>query len=252
MNTRRVRFDIQYDGTEFSGWQIQPDLRTVQGELADALKTISGVAIGITGSGRTDAGVHARGQVAHADVPVEIELHRISEGVNALTGPDIAVTAVTEVPESFHARFSARRRTYVYRIARHPLALERNYVWYCRSRLDVDRMIEAAPHFVGTYPATAFSSQRANNADALVRVEFAELQRVPYGVAFEIRADRFVMHMVRTIVGTLVEIGQGKQSADGIPELIQSRNRSLAGQTAPACGLCLERVEYEDDGIATR
>lgn len=278
----RLRVDLEYDGTDFAGWQVQPGCRTVQGELTEAFRTILRCPVRIVGAGRTDAGVHARGQVAHLDVPPDVMpsgesaalaseasdsrdagrilrlvqdgkdkalliayLNRLRTGVNALTGPDIAVKDVTVADEGFHARFSARARTYCYRVALRPVALNRKMVWMIRRELDRPLMEQALPHLVGRYPATSWCATHGSNRDAVVEVRSAHLLDESDGVlAFEITADRFVTHMVRTIVGTLVEVGCGKRSPEGIRQLIEARDRRLAGPTAPACGLCLEHVDY--------
>ncbi len=246
--SRRLRLDIEYDGTDFAGWQIQPNERTVQGEITEALTTILRQPVTITGAGRTDAGVHARGQVAHCDVPDDApEPYRILAGVNALTGRDIAVYAVRYVPDDFHARFSARSRTYAYRIALRPTALDCRVTWQAPCEFNVPAMQQAASYLIGKYPATTWCSSAADDPNAVVDVRSATLSVTGSQLVFAIRADRFVMHMVRTIVGTLVEVGCGKRSAESIPDLIAARDRSAAGETAPARGLCLEHVEYETD-----
>ncbi|HDS74762.1 MAG TPA: tRNA pseudouridine(38-40) synthase TruA [Firmicutes bacterium] len=242
--SRRLRLDIEYDGTDFAGWQIQPNERTIQGEIAEALSTILRQPVSITGAGRTDAGVHARGQVAHVDVPDDApEPYRILAGVNALTGRDIAVYAARYVSDDFHARFSARSRTYAYRISLRPTAIDRRLTWQVPGELDVVAMQQAAERLVGRYPATTWCAAGAEDRDAIVDVRSAKVSVVGPQLVFAIRADRFVMHMVRTIVGTLVEIGHGKRTAQSIPDLIDARDRSSAGETAPARGLCLEHVE---------
>ena len=249
----RVRLDIEYDGTEFAGWQIQPRDRTVQGELRDALRTVlRDDDVTIVGAGRTDAGVHARGQVAHVDVPDDApEPYRIAAGVNAITGRDVAVARVTPVGGDFHARFSATARTYRYRIARVPTALDHRLVWHVASDLDVEAMRAASLALVGKYPATSWCAARARDTNAVVDVRSARVFEVGDEIVFDILANRFVMHMVRAIVGTLVEIGRHARPQDSIPELIAAQDRSCAGETAPPRGLCLENVEYGTDADTT-
>jgi len=244
--TRRVRLDIEYDGTGFAGWQIQPGQRTVQGELGRALTILAKTDVRVVGSGRTDAGVHAREQVAHADVPVGIldDAERLRRSVQGIVGPEIAIRRLTCVPADFHARFSARERRYCYRIALLPHALTRQMEWLHRGRLDVEEMTHAAGHFVGQYPATSFAAAHADDRDAVVDVRTSKLENRGELLEYEITADRFVTHMVRIIVGTLVEVGRGRRGADSIPELVRARDRTLAGATAPPHGLCLEHVEY--------
>lgn len=246
----RLRVDLEYDGTDFAGWQVQPDRRTVQGELIDAFTTVLRSPVRIVGAGRTDAGVHARGQVAHVDVPEGhapdvLPLERVIAGVNALTGPDVAVTAAAVAPDGFHARFSARSRTYRYRIARQPIALGRTMVWVARRHLDWLLMERALPHLLGRYPATSWCAAHGADRNGMVEVMSAHFIDEGNGVvAFEITADRFLTQMVRTIVGTLVEVGRQRRLPESVRDLIAARDRTLAGPTAPACGLCLEKVEY--------
>jgi len=241
----RLRLDMEYEGTEFAGWQVQPGLRTVQGELNTALSTILRTPVRVIGAGRTDAGVHARGQVGHADVPDAYPpLARILAGVRALTGPDLLVREITVVPGDFHARFSARARTYEYRIALVPSPLERRFQWFVPYRLDVGSMSVAAQKLEGRYPATCWCSSSAPDTTAIVHVQRTEIERRATEIVFRITSDRFVTHMVRTIVGTLVEIGRGVRSPEDIGAIISSQDRARAGPTAPAHGLCLQSVEY--------
>jgi tRNA pseudouridine38-40 synthase len=246
----RLRVDLEYDGTDFAGWQVQPGCRTVQGELVQAFSTVVRRPVRVVGAGRTDAGVHARGQVAHVDLPLDgVErvppLGGLFVGVNALTGRDVAIREITCAPGGFHARFSAKSRTYRYRIASRPVALNRALVWSVRRHLDRSRMEGALAHLLGRYPATSWCAAHSSERDAVVEVRCARFVEESQEVlALEITADRFVTHMVRTIVGTLAEIGWGRREPDGIRELIDARDRRLAGPTAPACGLCLEHVEY--------
>ena len=242
---RRLRLDIEYDGTDFAGWQVQPDCRTVQGEIGTALETIVGRPVSVVAAGRTDAGVHARAQVAHVDVPdLGFDLDRLTKSVGALTGPDVAIIRVTDVPDDFHARFSAVSRTYVYRMSRRQRALDRAFVLRLRGDVDIRAMRQAAVHFVGRYAATSLCAAGAQDADAEVCVESAHLTDNGDQISFEITADRFVMHMVRIVVGTLLEVARGNRDADSVIGLIGAKDRSQAGPTAPACGLCLERVGY--------
>jgi tRNA pseudouridine38-40 synthase len=246
--SKRLRLDIEYDGTRFAGWQVQPGKRTIQGEITHALGTLLRVPIKVVGAGRTDAGVHARGQVAHIDVPDDgYPLHRLLSGVNALTGADVVVRDITLVPDTFHARFSAIERSYTYRIARSPVAIDRNIAWtFCRS-LDTDIMATEAQDLIGRYPATVWCSARAKDTEAVVHVRRAALDVSDGRILFTISADRFVMHMVRSIVGTLVDVGRGRFGSGTVRRLIEGADRSAVGETAPACGLCLQRVEYEAD-----
>jgi tRNA pseudouridine38-40 synthase len=246
---RRLRIRVEYDGTEFSGWQVQPDKITVQGELIRAFETFLRSQVHLIGSGRTDAGVHARWQVVHVDIAEEIaaniDLNRLIRAISAIAGRGIAVKEADWAPEGFHARFSARERRYRYRMSLVPQALRSHMVCQVRSPLDIEAMNEAAGYLVGKYPATSFCAAYAKNIDAVVDVRRAELSETGDILNFDIAADRFVTQMVRIIVGTLIDVGRGRRSPGDIPGLIQARDRKLAGQTAHPRGLCLEYVEYE-------
>ena len=242
---QRLRLDIEYDGTDFAGWQAQPRLRTVQGMIGDALETILKCPVNVVGAGRTDAGVHARGQVAHVDVPgLELDTRRLGEGINAMAGRDVAIRRVTAVPREFHARFSAISRTYRYRMSRAKRALDRTTVWRLRGEVDTVEMNRASTLVVGRYVATSWCAAAADDREAEVDVARARLFEEDDLIVFEITANRFVMHMVRTIIGTLVQVGMGRRTAESVAETIAAKDRSLAGPTAPAHGLCLEHVGY--------
>ena len=245
MNPVRLRFVVEYDGTGFSGWQIQPDKRTVQGELIRAFELATRQQVHLVGSGRTDAGVHARMQVAHVDLqePVD-DLSRIQRSVRGITGPEIAIRDLTPAPEGFHARYSARERRYRYRMTLEPHALARHMEWLLRGRVDLEAMQAAAPAFEGEYSGRSLCAAFAPNRDAVVKVRHARITHDGDMVYFDVAANRFVTQMVRIMVGTLVEIGQGRREIDSIKPMIALHDRTAAGPTAPPHGLCLEYVEY--------
>jgi tRNA pseudouridine38-40 synthase len=243
----RVRLRLEYDGTEFCGWQLQAGDRTVQGELESAFARVVGHAVRVYGAGRTDAGVHARGQVAHADAPGALEPHVLHRALNALLPPDVAVLEVSAAAPDFDARGDARWKRYVYRILdrRTPSPLRRRTTWHLRAALDLEAMCEAARCLEGTHDFAAFRGHAgaagANSVRKLLRLD---LRRDGDELAIAAEGQAFLRHMVRNLVGTLVQVGRGRLPPAELAEILASRDRARAGPTAPACGLCLDHVEY--------
>jgi tRNA pseudouridine38-40 synthase len=244
-STIRIRLDIEYDGTCFSGWQIQPGERTVQGEIERILADLCQRRISVTGSGRTDSGVHAIGQVAHTDIEKD-ELERVKNGLPAMLPDDVAVTRVRQTDGSFHARFDAKSRLYRYRIERekHPLENRFAHVLPASHRLNTEDMILAAGLSIGENDWRAMAKEGGSNSDWMVNVMEAQVTEDSAGWTFLIRANRFLRGMVRIWTGTVVQIGSGSDSPDLISRLLETGDRSRAGMSLPAKGLILMEVVY--------
>ena len=238
---------LEYDGTRYAGWQAQPNGPSVQAEVERALSTLHHAPRRVTAAGRTDAGVHARGQVVSFPEPEPLPLRAYVQGMNALLPRDIAVRAARLERDGFDARRSARGKRYRYVIENGPTRgpLSRHHAWQSFRPLDLGAMRAAAAHLVGRHDFAAFQASDCASPHAVREVRRLEIEGQAGGrLEIAIEATAFVKHMVRNIVGTLVEVGQGKRSPASMPELLQSRDRTRAGPTAPPHGLYLEEVFY--------
>jgi tRNA pseudouridine38-40 synthase len=244
----RYRLTIEYDGTPFVGWQVQPDGVSVQGALETAIRKLTGEAAGMRGAGRTDAGVHARGQVAHVDLERGWPADKLRDGLNFYLKPQpIVVLAASDVPCGFDARFSATARHYLYRILprRAPPALERHRVWWIPRTIDAEAMNDAATVLVGRHDFTTFRAVQCQ-ANSPVRT-LDRLDVIQDGDEIHIRASArsFLHNQVRSLVGSLKLVGDGKWTRDDLRAALEARDRTACGAVAPAAGLCLMRVDYE-------
>ncbi len=242
-----MKLTLAYDGTPYHGWQVQPGLPTVQGELDGALGRLLDQRVRTRGAGRTDAGVHAHGQVAHFETGRSMGVDAMHRGVNALLPSQIRVVAVQEAAAGFDARASARAKTYEYHIWRDPVVspFRRHYVYALSRPLDGEAMDRAAERFVGVHDFTAFSAAAAQVISRVREVYDARWERRGSEWVFRIRANGFLQYMARTIVGTLIEVGEGRIDAARIDRIFDSRDRRRAGRSAPAKGLHLMSVEYD-------
>jgi len=240
-----IRLSIEYDGTDFVGWQRQTNGRSVQEEIERALRRITQGDVTLTGAGRTDAGVHARGQVANFKTAAALTPNEYFRALNGMLPGDIAVTHAAEVPDEFSARYSARGRRYRYRIVQRPSALLRRYAWHLSYDFDRAAMQAAADIVRATADFQAFCRVGAEVDHYRCVVEEAGWTTDDDGcLVFEVAANRFLHGMVRALVGTIVNVGRGFTTLDEFSRIIDSRDRRRAGQAAPPQGLCLERVIY--------
>ncbi|GEC92682.1 tRNA pseudouridine(38-40) synthase TruA [Brevibacillus brevis] len=243
---KRLRCVLAYDGTDFSGFQVQPDQVTVQGEIEAALKRVTGEDIQVFGSGRTDAGVHARGQVIHFDTSSNIPMDKWRFVLNNQLPDSIVIRTVEEVDASFHARFDVQVKEYRYCIDNNPVAdvFRHRYADHVRFPLDVDAMQQAAHYLVGEHDFTSFCSAKTFVEDKVRTVYGLTVEKIGDEVWVTCRGNGFLYNMVRIIVGTLVEVGQGKRSPAELREILAACDREKAGKTAPAKGLTMWEVVY--------
>jgi len=245
---RNIKLIIEYDGTNYCGWQVQENGPSIQGSVEKALNAITGEKIKINGSGRTDAGVHARGQAASFMTDSRIPGDKFAYALNNMLPRDIVIKDSRDVPLDFHARFSAVGKKYSYFInnSRFPSALLRNYAYhinYCES-LDISRIEKAAEAFIGTYDFSGFMSAGSKVSDTVRTIYDLSVLKEKELLCFNYKGSGFLYNMVRIITGTLLYAGIGKINPEDIKEIILSKDRSRAGITAPACGLYLEEVYY--------
>lgn len=243
---------IQYDGTDFHGWQVQESDRTIQGELERVIGMLEDANVGVIGSGRTDAGVHAEGQVANVILNRTFTPDKLRAAINGNLWRDIRIMKAETAPDEFHARFSAKKKTYVYRIVNAPVMSPfwRRFAHHEHRPLDIGRMLMAARLLIGEHDWTAFASAQSDG-DSRVRtivdctIDSRWDPRASANILeFRITANGFLRYMVRSIVGTLIEVGRGEKDSDTIQTAIVTGDRNLAGKTAPAHGLTLFKVDY--------
>ena len=244
-----LKLTIEYDGTNYVGWQRQATGLSIQGLLEDALAPIEGTPVTVHGAGRTDAGVHATGQVASARLTRQLSESTLARAVNAVLPQDVRVVAVEAAADTFHAQFSARAKTYEYRIVNAPCvsAFLHRYVWHVPQPLNLTAMRSAAAALIGRHDFAAFQGAGSNVATTVRTILTLELEDgggFAQPIVLRITGDGFLRHMVRTIAGTLVEVGVGRWQASRLQAILEARDRACAGPTAPPHGLFLTHVAY--------
>lgn len=242
---RNIKLSLQYDGTNYCGWQIQPNGTTIQGLLTDFLTRLEGKPVVLYGAGRTDAGVHALGQVANFFTEKNLPCHKIKRAINGNLPQDIRVAEVEEVAMDFHSRFSAKEKTYQYQLALGEIVspFQYRYCYHYPYLLDVEKMQLAAKLLIGTHNFAAFAT--APDTNSFVRtITEVKIEQQGEQLFFQVSGNGFLRYMVRTIVGTLLDVGRGKITPEKISQILVSAQRSQAGITSPACGLTLMKVHY--------
>ncbi|MDZ5713694.1 tRNA pseudouridine(38-40) synthase TruA [Jeotgalibacillus haloalkalitolerans] len=243
----RIKCTVSYDGSQFYGYQVQPGQRTVQGEIEQALSEVhKGRFVRITASGRTDAGVHAMGQVFHFDTDLQVPAAKWPVILNQKIGDDIAILSAEEAPDTFHARFDVKTKEYRYIVNTSPVALpfRRHYAVHYPYTVDIEAMRKAAAHLEGEHDFTSFSSAKTEVIDRVRTIDFIKIEEFEDELIFRVKGNGFLYNMVRIIAGTLLEVGNGKYEPEEVVRMLEAKDRSAAGKTAPAHGLYLWEVNY--------
>ena len=243
---RNIKLTIEYDGKKFNGWQKQPDKLNIQGEIENAIKEITGEEIDLIGSGRTDAGVHAFGQVANFKTNSNLPIEKFAIAINSKLKKSIVIKEAEEVDERFHSRYNAKQKTYRYVInnSRQGTAIYRDLECHIPMDLDIVEMQKAAKHFEGEHDFKAFKASGTSSKSSVRTIYKAEIIEEGDRIKIELTGNGFLYNMVRIISGTLVDVGLGKIKAEEIQSIIESEDRSKAGKTLPAHGLYLVEVKY--------
>ncbi|MBI2471049.1 MAG: tRNA pseudouridine(38-40) synthase TruA [Planctomycetes bacterium] len=246
---RNIRLLIEYDGTNYAGWQWQKNAITIQETLSKTIERVVQEPVKIYGSSRTDAGVHALGQVANFHTRSNIPSKRLLLAINFYLPHDITIKEAADVPESFHSQYNTVSKVYKYTLFNDWIrtSLNRNFCHVCGFQLDMDNMAKTAQYLTGTHDFTSFTTKALQEKNRIRTIKRLEIKREGRYIYFTVEADGFLYNMVRSIVGTLIEVGRGKISGEDVKDILDAKNRNLAGPTAPAKGLCLMEVKYERD-----
>lgn len=245
---RNIKLTIEYDGKDFNGWQKQPNKLNIQGEIERAIETITGEKVDLIGSGRTDAGVSALGQVANFKIENnKMPIEKMAYAINSQLKKSIRVKKAEEVEESFHSRYTCKKKTYQYTInnSEQGTAIFRNIQYHFPLKLDERKMNEAVKYLVGKHDFKSFKASGTSSKNSVRIIYDAKVTRDGDLVKIELTGSGFLYNMVRIISGTLVEVGEGKIAPEMVKQILEKKDRSLAGKTLPANGLCLMKVDYE-------
>ncbi len=238
------KLKIQYDGTNYSGWQIQDNAVTVQQKITDAIKTITKQNINLIGSGRTDTGVHALGQVGNFISNEELDIYRFKYSLNSILPEDISVISIEETEEKFHSRFDAKKRSYIYLFSKIKSPFINKYSYFLNEKFDINFMNEISKSFLGKNNFTSFAKKKTETKNKNCNIYDIHWKEFRDKISFYIEADRFLHGMVRTIVGTLINVHKDKWDIEQIKKIFKSEDRSTAGEAVPAKGLFLYKVKY--------
>ena len=244
---RNIKLTIEYDGKDFNGWQKQPNKLNIQGEIERAIENITGEKVELIASGRTDAGVHAMGQVANFKTSSNISIEKIPIAINSQVKNSIRIQKAEEVDEKFHSRYNCKKKTYRYVIdnSKYGSAIYRNISYHIPMKLNVNEMKKAIKYFEGEHDFKAFKSSGTSSKSSVRTIYSANIVTEGTSIGIDLTGNGFLYNMVRIIVGTLVDVGLGKIKADDIPKIIESKDRTKAGKTLPPQGLMLLSVEYD-------
>ena len=244
---RNIKLTIEYDGKDFNGWQKQPKKLNIQGEIEKAIENITGEKVDLVASGRTDAGVHAMGQVANFKTNSNISIEKIPIAINSQVKNSIKIQNAEEVDEKFHSRYNCKKKTYRYVIdnSKYGTAIYRNMVYHIPTKLNVDAMKKAIKYFEGEHDFKAFKSSGTSSKSSVRTIYNANIVTEGTSIGIDLTGNGFLYNMVRIISGTLVDVGLGKIKAEDIPLIIEGKDRTKAGKTLPAHGLMLLKVDYE-------
>lgn len=245
---RNIKLTIEYDGKDYNGWQKQPNKLNIQGEIERAIENITKEKVELIASGRTDAGVHAIGQVANFKTNSNIPIEKIPLAINSQVKDSIRIQKAEEVDERFHSRYNCKRKTYRYIIdnSEYGSAIYRNISYHISMKLNVDEMKKAIKYFEGEHDFKAFKSSGTSSKSSVRKIYNANIVTEGTNIGIDLTGNGFLYNMVRIIVGTLVDVGLGKIKAEDIPKIIDSKDRTKAGKTLPARGLMLIKVEYDN------